>query len=151
MDSGGGTDLPGQGVRRALAHLGTDAASAPDVPAGVTARIGAALRAAPSPAAHAITGTRPRLGRLQTIGLIIGVGAAAAAIINRRFGAASRSAADTDIPRRTDRGPDHGFGRQVARRHAQRRGHTSVIRPTVQAGTPRLTLVFVSVQAERLA
>ena len=80
MDSGGGPELPEQGVRRALAHLGADAASAPDVPAGVTARIGAALRAAPSPAAHAITGTRPRLGRLQTIGVIIGVGAAAAAI-----------------------------------------------------------------------
>ena len=80
MESGSGTELPDERVRRALAQLGTDAASAPDVPAGVTARIGAALRAAPSPAAHAITRTRPRLGRIQIIGVILGVGAAAAAI-----------------------------------------------------------------------
>ena len=52
-------------VRQALAHLGSDAASAPDVPAGLTARIGAALRAAPQPAAHTTTAGRPRLSRLR--------------------------------------------------------------------------------------
>ncbi len=73
MDSGQ------QQVRQALAHLGADAASAPDVPAAVTARIGAALRAAPQPAAHAIS--RPRLSRLRVAALIIGIGAAAAAVV----------------------------------------------------------------------
>ena len=77
MESGGRPELPEERVRRALAHLGADEASAPDVPGGLTARIGAALRAAP--AAHAAR-TKPRLGRLQLIGVIVGVGAAAAAI-----------------------------------------------------------------------
>ena len=36
-------------VRRHLSALGVDSASAPDVPADVTARIGAALRSAPPP------------------------------------------------------------------------------------------------------
>ena len=36
-------------VRRELADLGGDTASAPDVPAAVTARLGAALRAQPAP------------------------------------------------------------------------------------------------------
>ena len=70
--------LPEERVRRALRHLGTDAASAPDVPAGITGRIGAALRAAPP--AHAARST-PRGGRLRIIGMIIGLGATTAAII----------------------------------------------------------------------
>jgi CTP:molybdopterin cytidylyltransferase MocA len=68
-------------VRRELAHLGTDAASAPDVPAGLTARIGAALRAAPQPAAHTTTAGRPRLSRLRIVALVAGVGAAAAVVV----------------------------------------------------------------------
>jgi hypothetical protein len=68
-------------VRQALAHLGSDAASAPEVPAGVTARIGAALRAAPQPAAHAVTSGLPRLGRLRVVALVVGVGAAAAVLV----------------------------------------------------------------------
>jgi hypothetical protein len=68
-------------VRRALAQLGTDAASAPDVPPAVTARIGAALRAAPQPAAHAITTDLPRLSRLRVIALVFGIGAAVAAVV----------------------------------------------------------------------
>jgi hypothetical protein len=79
MESGGSDPgLPEERVRRALADLGTDAASAPDVPAGVTARIGAALRAAPP--AHAVTRKRPRLGRGQLIAVIVGIGAAAAGV-----------------------------------------------------------------------
>jgi hypothetical protein len=58
-------------VRRDLAHLGTDEASAPDVPAAVTARIGAALRAAGDTPAHSVR----RLPRWQTIALVAGVGA----------------------------------------------------------------------------
>jgi hypothetical protein len=65
-------------VRHALRHLGTDAASAPDVPAGLTARIGAALRAAPP--AHAARPT-PRAGRLRIVGMIIGIGALTASIV----------------------------------------------------------------------
>jgi len=65
-------------VRQALAHLGSDATSAPDVPAGVTARIGAAIRAAPP--AHAARPT-PRGRRLRIIGMIIGLGATTASII----------------------------------------------------------------------
>jgi hypothetical protein len=68
-------------VRQALAHLGSDAASAPDVSAGVTARIGAALRAAPQPAAHAVNSGLPRLSRLRVLALIVGVGAAAAVVV----------------------------------------------------------------------
>lgn len=77
MDSGE-AGLPEERVRRALRHLGTDAASARDVPAGVTARIGAALRSAPP--AHAARPT-PRVGRLRIIGMIIGIGATTASII----------------------------------------------------------------------
>ena len=74
-------------VRRDLADLGTDSASAPDAPADVTTRVAAALRAEPSPtnrvvgsapasATHAARGsnTRFRVGAA-----IIGVGAALAA------------------------------------------------------------------------
>jgi anti-sigma factor RsiW len=64
-------------VRRDLADLGTDHASAPDVPAEVTARVGAALQAAPphrSPRepAHSVR----HAPRWQVVALVAGVGAA---------------------------------------------------------------------------
>jgi|EndMetStandDraft_3_1072993.scaffolds.fasta_scaffold00797_12 hypothetical protein len=64
-------------VRRDLADLGTDDASAPEVPAELTARIGAALQAAPPhrpprQPAHSIRHTP----RWQVVGLVAGVGAA---------------------------------------------------------------------------
>jgi hypothetical protein len=64
-------------VRRELADLGADDASAPEVPAEVTARVGAALQAA-SP--HQLAG-QPRHSvrhtpRWQLIALVVGVGAA---------------------------------------------------------------------------
>jgi hypothetical protein len=68
-------------VKQALARLGTDAASAPDVPSGVTARIGAALRAAPRPPSHSVTSDLPRRSRLRVAVLIVGVAAAAAAVV----------------------------------------------------------------------
>ena len=79
MESDGHADLPEQRVQRRLAQLGGDGASATAVPDGVTARVVAALRVAPPPA-HGIRSPRRRLGRLQIIGLVIGVGAAAAVI-----------------------------------------------------------------------
>jgi hypothetical protein len=74
-------------VRQDLADLGTDAASAPDVPTDVTERIAAAVRAQPPPtnrvvgsspvtAAHAVRGTGVRL---RVGAAVIGVGAALAA------------------------------------------------------------------------
>ncbi len=81
MDSGAG-DEPDpaaiERVRRYLAELGSDEASAPDVPAPVTSRVGAALRAAP---AHAVRRSVPRLPRVQVFGLVIGVGAATIAAV----------------------------------------------------------------------
>lgn len=68
---------PEERVRRALAHLGVDSASAPPVPATVTARIGAALRAAPP--AHA-TRPLPRLSGRGVITLLVGIGAVGAAV-----------------------------------------------------------------------
>src|SRR5262245_11654555 len=59
-------------VRRDLADLGTDEASAPDVPAEVTARIGAALRNQRHAPAHSVRHTP----RWQLIALVAGVGAA---------------------------------------------------------------------------
>ena len=75
---GGESGPPGERVRQALVHLGTDSASAPDVPASVTARISAALRAAPTAPSH--TTARPRSSRLRTILLFVGIAAAAAGI-----------------------------------------------------------------------
>jgi hypothetical protein len=46
-------------VRRALGRLGTDTDTAPEVPAAVTARIGAALRCAPPPDTPNPEVTRP--------------------------------------------------------------------------------------------
>ena len=79
-------------VRRDLADLGTDAASAPDVPTEVTARVAAALRAEPSSrspvasltpnrvvgsspvnAAHAARGSGVRF---RVVAAVVGVGAA---------------------------------------------------------------------------
>lgn len=65
-------------VRRELARLRDDEVSAPDVPAEVTARIGAALRAAGEPA-HAIG--RPALRRVHVIGLVLGLAAAVTAVV----------------------------------------------------------------------
>ncbi len=80
MDGGAGQEpdrVAIDRVRRDLAELGTDAASAPEVPPAVTARVGAALRAASQPA-HAV---RSPLPRLQRAALIIGIGAAVAGIV----------------------------------------------------------------------
>jgi hypothetical protein len=81
MDSGDELDPALDRVRRALVELGTDAASAPDVPPTVTARVGAALRAARPPAAHAVGRSAPRLPRLQVFGLVVGLVAAVAAAV----------------------------------------------------------------------
>ncbi len=64
-------------VRRGVAELGTDAASAPDIPAVVTARIGDALRAQPS--AGATHPTRGSSFRLRRVTAAAGVAAAVAA------------------------------------------------------------------------
>ncbi|MEO3759737.1 hypothetical protein ABGB19_15785 [Mycobacterium sp. B14F4] len=72
----GGADPAIERVRRELAYLGRDAASAPDVPAEVTARIGAALRTAP---AHGIP--RPRMRRAHLIGLLVGLLAVVVGVI----------------------------------------------------------------------
>jgi hypothetical protein len=69
-------------VRSELAHLGTDAASAPDVPAAVTARVGSALQAQP----HRRRGGGPahsirRTPRWQLVALIAGVAAAVAGVV----------------------------------------------------------------------
>jgi anti-sigma-K factor RskA len=64
-------------VRRELAELGTDDASAPDVPAEVTARVGAALQAAPLPLPHRRPAHSVRhTPRWQVVGLVAGLGAA---------------------------------------------------------------------------
>src|SRR5258705_5416331 len=64
-------------VRRDLADLGTDHASAPDVPAEVTARVGAALQAArPHRSTREPAHSVRRAPRLQVVALVAGVGAA---------------------------------------------------------------------------
>jgi len=62
-------------VRRDLAELGRDSASAPAVPPDVSARVIAAIRAEP---AHTVS--RQPLRRLQVFGLIVGLGAVAAGV-----------------------------------------------------------------------
>jgi hypothetical protein len=74
----GETEPGEERVRRALGRLATDTDSAPAVPPGITARIAEALRAAPP--AHAARSI-PRVGRLRIIGMIVGLGAAAALIV----------------------------------------------------------------------
>jgi hypothetical protein len=79
MDNGTEDDLDPavvERVRRNLAELGSNEASAPDVPPEVTERVLAALRAEP---AHTVA--RPPLRRLQVIGLVVGLGAAVTAVI----------------------------------------------------------------------
>jgi hypothetical protein len=79
MDSGAGQEpdpVALDRVRRDLADLGSDAASAPEVPPAVTARVVAALRAQP---AHSMR--RPPLRRLQIVGLVIGLVAVVAAVV----------------------------------------------------------------------
>ncbi|CAN3131819.1 hypothetical protein ACNUDN_28295 [Mycobacterium sp. smrl_JER01] len=66
-------------VRRELARLGRDSGSAPQVPPEVTARIGAALRAASHGRAH--TPSRPRLSGAQRAGLLAAISAVAAGVI----------------------------------------------------------------------
>jgi hypothetical protein len=63
-------------VRRDLAELGSDGASAADVPEHVTSRVVAALRAEP---AHTVR--RQPLSRPPLFALIVGVGAAVAAVV----------------------------------------------------------------------
>ncbi len=62
-------------VRRALAELGSDESSAPEVPAEVTERIAASLR---RPRSHAV---RPGMRRMRVAGLIGGLGATALALV----------------------------------------------------------------------
>ena len=69
-------------VRRDLADLGTDDASAPEVPAEVTARVGTALQAAPPhrpprEPAHSVRHTP----RWQVVRLVAGVGAAVVGVV----------------------------------------------------------------------
>jgi hypothetical protein len=76
-------------VRRDLADLGADDSSAPEVPAEVTARIGAALQHAPPPG-HRVVGftrrtaaahsARHAVPRLQVVGALAGVCATVAGI-----------------------------------------------------------------------
>ncbi|MBY0287933.1 MAG: hypothetical protein K2X52_12360 [Mycobacteriaceae bacterium] len=79
MDNGTEDDLDPavvERVRRDLAELGSDEASAPAVPPEVTEGVLTALRAQP---AHTVA--RPPLRRLQVIGLVVGLGAAVTAVI----------------------------------------------------------------------
>jgi hypothetical protein len=79
MDSGAGHQPDPAAldrVRRDLAELGSDEASAPEVPPAVTARVVAALRAQPT---HSVR--RPSLGRFQLLGLVSGLVAAAVAVV----------------------------------------------------------------------
>lgn len=81
MDSGAGQEPDPAAldrVRRDLAELGVDEASAPHVPPAVTARVVAALRAQSGPA-HSIR--RPRLRPLHRLGLAVGLGAAIAGVV----------------------------------------------------------------------
>lgn len=63
-------------LRRELARLGSDPASAPEVPPAVTARITAALRDASG--THAVD--RPVLSRSQRAGLVLGAVAVVTAV-----------------------------------------------------------------------
>jgi hypothetical protein len=79
-------------VQRAIADLGTDAESAPPVPAGVSTRIVAALRAQPVPAAHSAVLRRP-VSRIRLVAVVVGliaVAVAVAVVALSRQGAAPR-------------------------------------------------------------
>lgn len=73
-----GSDPAVERVRRGLARLAHDEASAPDVPPGVAERVGAALRAAREPT-HAVE--RPRLRRVHVLGLVIGLAAVVTGVV----------------------------------------------------------------------
>lgn len=76
-DTGGAADPASEErVRRDLAELGNDPASAPDVPPEVVSRVVNALRDQPG---HSLV--RPRLRRMHLIGLIVGLMAAASAAV----------------------------------------------------------------------
>ena len=62
-------------VRSALARLGADTASAPEVPAAVTSRISSALRAARQPPAHSSSAVISA----RFVALVVGIGAVVAA------------------------------------------------------------------------
>jgi anti-sigma factor RsiW len=72
-------------VRRDLAELGSDSASAPEVPAAVTTRIGAALRSVRPPPAHADHRSAPKLRTLVAgfgvAAAVIGIGVGAVALL----------------------------------------------------------------------
>jgi hypothetical protein len=79
MDNGADHELDPavvERVRRDLAALGSDEASAPDVPPDVTARVVSALRAEPAHASR-----RPPLRRRQVLGLVVGLGALLAGVV----------------------------------------------------------------------
>jgi hypothetical protein len=80
MDSGAGQEPDPAAVdrvRRDLAELGADEASASPVPPAVTARVVAALRGELGPA-HAI---RPPSRRIRLVGLVTGLAAAAVGVV----------------------------------------------------------------------
>ncbi len=72
-------EVPEDRVREALTRLGSDSASAPEVPDTVMDRMRSALRAAPPPPAHAAAPGFTRPGRWRLVALIAGIAAAAAA------------------------------------------------------------------------
>lgn len=78
MDGSASQD-PDAELRRVLNRLGDDADSAPEVPADVTARIGAALRQASHVGGHVVI--RPKLAGWQRAGLVAGVLALAAGLV----------------------------------------------------------------------
>jgi anti-sigma factor RsiW len=88
-------------VRRDLAALGADGTTAPDVPADVTARVGAALRAAsPLRTAGGPAHLARRAPRWQLVGLVAGVtaaivGAVVGALMLSHDSAPTRSAGPT--------------------------------------------------------
>ncbi|MBJ7337094.1 hypothetical protein [Mycolicibacterium sp.] len=88
-------------VRRSVADLGADVASAPDIPAEVTARIGATLRAAPP--AGAIPPTRTPSPCPRRIAAAVGVAAILAAaavgtVALIRDGSREQSGASDGLP-----------------------------------------------------
>lgn len=82
------TELPEERVRRAL--RGLDPASAPEVPAAVTARISAALRSASQPPAHTATPLRSRTIAVAVGICVVAVAAAIGLAILLRHAPASR-------------------------------------------------------------
>ncbi len=75
-----GDEVTEDRVREALTRLGSDSASAAEVPAAVMDRMRSALRAAPPPPAHAAAPRLTGLGRWRLVALIVGIAAAAAVV-----------------------------------------------------------------------